>query len=132
MPENSSYGARSSAVLAKAETDQAPKSEISSPNLEKSSGSAAENGYGMRGNSVNLQDQPAEPPAPTPPVSSMKPDLVSKEEELRGSKDLVAKEEVSSPKEKESPAVRLENSNNGDPPLIATATASSAPTTTKA
>lgn len=118
----------------KPDTDQAAKSEISSPNLEKISGSAAENRFKMAGNSVNSQGPPAEPPAPpgpTPPESA-KSDSVFKPvaEELMESRDLVAKEEVSSPKEKESPAVRAEDSKNGDSPL--TATASSVPTMIKA
>ncbi|KAK6130342.1 hypothetical protein DH2020_035899 [Rehmannia glutinosa] len=102
VPENSSYGARSSPLPAKPETDQSPKSEIPSPNLEKISGSAtAENGF--------------------------EKGAICKE-----TRDLVAKEDLSSSKEKESPAVRVEDSNNRDSPSTATASLAAGATMIKA
>ncbi|KAL3648949.1 hypothetical protein CASFOL_005352 [Castilleja foliolosa] len=112
VPESSSLGARSSPISSKPETDQTPKSELSSPSLEKISGSAAaENGSEIGGVSVISEVQPAEPPLPTAP-ESIKPDS-----ELK--KPLAF--ELSSSKEQESPAVRDHDSNNRDPSSIATA-----------
>lgn len=110
----------------KPEADQTPKTEFLSPNLEKIAGSGAEMGL----NSVNSQAQPAEPLAPTAPESTMlDSELKPMADELRDDRDLVAKEEVSSAKEKEPPATRAEDSNNRDSP--STATASSGATVTK-
>lgn len=126
IPENSSYGARSSPIPAKPDADQAPKT-------EKISGSAAENGFGIAVNSVDPKApaQVAPSHAPTPPESAkMGTELKPAAEELRETREPVAKEEVSSPKEKESPVVRAEVSLKGDsPPAVS---ALSAATTTKA
>ncbi|KAL2487798.1 protein TIME FOR COFFEE [Forsythia ovata] len=84
VSENPSSIARSSP----SSMDQKPKSEISSPNLEKILGSAAENGYDM-GNLVNSQGVAAQPPEPILP-EAMKVGSESKPvaEELRESRDL--------------------------------------------
>ncbi|KAL2535989.1 protein TIME FOR COFFEE [Forsythia ovata] len=68
--------------------DQKPKSEISSPNLEKIPRSAAENKYDI-GNLVNSQGVAAQPPEPILP-EAMKVGSESKPvaEELRESRDL--------------------------------------------
>ncbi|XP_042065076.1 protein TIME FOR COFFEE-like isoform X2 [Salvia splendens] len=121
IPENSSHGARSSPVPAKLDADQTPKSEILSP--EKISGSAAENVHEMATNSVDLQRQAAVVPAGS--VSEMKPVV----EELRESNS-VAKEEIKSPKEKESPALRAAVNQNGDSPAAAPPSSSAATTKT--
>ncbi|KAG8370187.1 hypothetical protein BUALT_Bualt14G0091100 [Buddleja alternifolia] len=113
IPENSSYGARSSPISGKPDMDQTPKSEISSPVLERVSGSTAENGFQMGSNLVNSQAQAAQPPEPTAPESTrLDSECKPVAEELRESSNLVVKEEVRSPKEKESPAVRLAESSN--------------------
>ncbi|KAL8047910.1 hypothetical protein ABFX02_07G030100 [Erythranthe guttata] len=112
IPENSVYR---DPVPAKPGAEQMPKIEILSPNLEKISGSGGEIGYEMGGNSVISQ---AEPPVPAASESTkLDLELNSVVEELRENRDLVAKEEVTSPKEKESPALRTlrtENSSNMD------------------
>lgn len=84
-----------------------PKSEISSPTTEKISGSAAENVGETEKNSVDPQGPPPELPAPTA-VGSAKVDSELKHaaEELRESRDSSAKEELRSPKERETPALR--------------------------
>ncbi|KAL7081074.1 hypothetical protein ACP275_14G017000 [Erythranthe tilingii] len=111
VPENSSYGARSSPISAKLEMDQTAKSEISFPKLEKISGSKIENGFEINGCSVNSQGKPVQPTEPAEP-DSMKIDSEFKhvDEESRESRNFVAKEDVSSPSKKESPIVRYEDS----------------------
>ncbi|CAA2967309.1 Hypothetical predicted protein [Olea europaea subsp. europaea] len=116
--ENPNYGVRSSP----SSTDQKPKIETTSPNLEKTSGSAAENGYDMS-NLVSSQGVAAQPLEPVLP-ETVKVGSESKPvaEELRESRDSATKEEVSSPEKKEYP-VRLEGNNPED--LTATASFSS-------
>uniref|UniRef100_A0A5B7AP23 Protein TIME FOR COFFEE n=1 Tax=Davidia involucrata TaxID=16924 RepID=A0A5B7AP23_DAVIN len=104
------YSIRNSPISSttKVEIDQTPKTEISSPNLEKTSGSGSENG----GVPYDLGNSIAVPPSSEPPPPAAKPEggVFSESkpltEEAGESRDVVAtKEEVTSPK-KESPAVR--------------------------
>ncbi|KAL2463932.1 Protein TIME FOR COFFEE [Forsythia ovata] len=115
VSENPSSIARSSP----SSMDQKPKSEISSPNLEKIPGSAAENGYDM-GNLVNSQGVAAQPPEPILP-EAVKVGSESKPvaEELRESRDSTTKEEVSSPEKKEYSVVRIEGNNPEDSTVTA-------------
>ncbi|KAL7144698.1 hypothetical protein ABFS83_07G029800 [Erythranthe nasuta] len=109
IPENSVYR---DAVPAKPMAEQMPKIEILSPNLEKISGSGGGIGYEMGGNSVISQvELPVKSASESTKVDL---ELNSVVEESRENRDLVAKEEVTSPKEKESPALRTENSSNMD------------------
>lgn len=89
--------------------DQTPKSEISSPNLEKISGSTVENGFDSY--LVNSQGQPVQPPVPSA-TDSMKMDLEFKpeSEEVGRSRNFITKEDVSSSNKKESTSVRNDDS----------------------
>ncbi|KAL2478912.1 protein TIME FOR COFFEE-like [Forsythia ovata] len=88
--------------------------EISSPNLEKISRFAAENGYD-KGNLVNSQGVATQPPEPIL-LEAMKVGSQSKPvaEELRERRDSATKEEVSSPKKKEYYVVRIKGNNLED------------------
>lgn len=119
--ENSSYGPRSCPVFAKPEMDQAPKSEISSPKLEKISGSTGENGFEMDGDLVISKGQQVhllELKAP----ESIKIDSDSKStaEESKSNADLVQQEETLSIKGKE---MRTDDRGRQDSTLTATASA---------
>lgn len=109
----------------KPDADQTPKSEISSPTTEKISGSAAENVHEMMKSSADPQEPPPERPAPTATGSAkVDSELKRAAEELRESRDSAAKEEVASPKERESLAVRAEVSHKRDSPAAAAAASS--------
>uniref|UniRef100_A0A5B7ASJ5 Protein TIME FOR COFFEE n=1 Tax=Davidia involucrata TaxID=16924 RepID=A0A5B7ASJ5_DAVIN len=105
-----SFTVRSSPISSttKVEIHQPPKAEISSPNLEKTSGSGAENG----GVPYNLANSTAVPPSSEPPPESAKPEGRESKplpEEAGESRDVVpTKGEVTSPK-KESPAFRVDD-----------------------
>ncbi|KAL6497789.1 hypothetical protein OROHE_026939 [Orobanche hederae] len=117
---------RSGPVSAKPDAGQTPKSGISSPDQTEK---PADNGCEVRGNSVISQGRPAGPPLPTAPESSFKSDLEIKPvaEEIREIRDSAVKEDVSSSKKQESPAVRAQDNTSRDSPLIATASSAALP-----
>lgn len=117
VPKNSS-----SVGAAKLDTDKTAKSEISSPKLEKISGSEGVNGSEMGDISASEGLQAA----PTA-SASVKMDLELKgvAEELRESRDSAAKKDVNSLKEKKFAAARNEYSICMDSTLTATASAAS-------
>ncbi|GER44700.1 hypothetical protein STAS_21608 [Striga asiatica] len=107
VPERSNLGART-----KPETDETSENKILYPNMEKMSGSAGETASEAVGiNPVISQD-------------STKSDLELKPsaEEFRENRYwVVGKEDVSSSKEQESPAVIAQDTSNRDSPSVATA-----------
>ncbi|CAK9161627.1 unnamed protein product [Ilex paraguariensis] len=117
-----SFGVRSSPIsttITKVEIDQLPKTEISSPSMDKNPGSAAENGgvpYDL-GSLVNSQPLTS-PSEPIPEM--MKPDSESqaKTEKVAESRDLPSGNGDVTAK-KEPPVVRLEDNLQG---VTATAT----------
>ncbi|XAR57209.1 hypothetical protein NMG60_11025267 [Bertholletia excelsa] len=103
---NSAISSTTTATV-KAETDQAPKTEISSPNLDRNLGYAAENG----GVSHDFAGSQAVPPLlePPPPESAM-PETVTAISESKESRDVgPAKDEVVTYPKKESPVVGPED-----------------------
>lgn len=105
-----------SSSAAKMEIDQTPKAENTSPNLEKAPGSESEYGYDL-GNMVNTQGLPPE---------LMKADSELKPASAEGhgeSRDVNLKDELAGSSNKESPAVKVEESNRDDSVTV-TATAS--------
>ncbi|KAK4355615.1 hypothetical protein RND71_024586 [Anisodus tanguticus] len=100
----------------KVEIDQTTmKLEVSSPNLEKTLQSAAQNGVSLYDLSSSV---PSLPPAPAP--DPMPEPMKVESEAKRRPEDMESKEEVSSPK-KESSTVRTENSNREDAVVVAVA-----------
>lgn len=105
---------RSSAIsssAAKMEIDQTPKAENTSPNLEKATGSESEYGYDL-GNMTNTQGLPTELPSELMKADS---DLKPASAEGHGeSRDVNLKDELAGSSNKESPAVKVEESNRDD------------------
>ncbi|KZV53172.1 protein TIME FOR COFFEE [Dorcoceras hygrometricum] len=116
--ENSSYHARGSPVSAKAEMDQAPKSESSSPKMEKISGSTAEN----NGDLANYQVQELHLLELKAPESiKMESEFKSTAEESKNNNaDLVPHDKISLIKGKE---MRTDDSGREESTLTATASA---------